>query len=528
MKLRLQLTLALVVLLLVPGLTMAAVTGSPDLDVYLSDGNVAPGETTTLDVVILNEGEVESGSATNPALASEVTTARGVSVRVNENGAPFDIKTSRKAVGNVPEGASPPISFAVEVPEDADAGTYRIPVKVDYTYYDYISEGDTNRDDNTVSETYDVRVTVEERAQFDVVDVESDAAVGSDGTMSVTVENTGSIPARETTLSMTSSTRDVTFDGAETGSRSAGLIEPGERRTVNFSVTASAEADSTAYPLTFTADYKDRDGQQYTTSGTTLNVTPDPEQSFAVGEVSSTLRVGDDGELSGVLTNTGSRAVDDVVLTWASEQQNVNPTESEYAVGTLEPGESTEFDFNVEVSDAARDGPRQFSLVAEYENDQGNQRTSDSLTVQQQVAPESDEFDVAIDSANVSAGSSSNIELTLTNTAGEELSDISAKLFADSPISTSDDEAYVQSLDDGESTTVVFTISAGGSAIEKQYPLSMDFQYDESDGDTVTSDTYQIPVQVTHSDGDGGLPLGLVGGAGVLVLVGIGAFMRFR
>jgi len=66
-----------------------------------------------------------------------------------------------------------------------------------------------------------------------------------------------------------------------------------------------------------------------------VSLTPESEQTFAVGDVESTLAVGDDGELSGVLTNTGTRTVDDVVLTWASEQQNVNPTETEYAVGTL-------------------------------------------------------------------------------------------------------------------------------------------------------------------------------------------------
>lgn len=527
MKLRLQLTIALVVLLVVPGFTMAAVTGSPGLSAYLSDGNVAPGETTALDVVLLNEGEVDSGSATNPALASEVTTARGVSVLLKDDGAPFDVKTSRQAVGNVPEGTSPPISFQVVVPEGAEPGTYRLPVNVAYTYTDYISDGDTNRDQNSVERTFRVRVTVEERAQFDVVDVESDASVGSSGTVSVTVQNNGSIPAREATLSLTSSSPALTFGGTETGSRSAGTIEPGERRTLNYSVTASGDADATSYPLTLTADYKDEDGQQFTTSGTTLGITPDPEQSFAVGEVTSNLQVGDDGQLSGVVTNTGTRAVDDVVLKWASEQRNVNPTESEYAVGRLEPDESAEFDFDVEVSDAARDGPRQFSLVAEYENDQGNQRSSEPLNLRREIGPESDEFDVETVNANVSAGGSSTIELALTNTADEELADISAKLFADSPISTTDDEAYVQSLDEGESTTLVFGISASGSAIEKQYPLSMDFQYDEPDGDTVTSDTYRVPVQVARSDG-GGLPLSLVGGAGVLVLVGIGAFVRFR
>jgi len=470
---------------------------------------------------------VDSGSATNPSLASEVTTAKGVTVALNSGDAPFEVKTSRQPVGNVPEGTSPPVSFRVVVPEDADSGTYRIPVRIAYSYTDYISEGDTNRDQSDVRRTARIPVTVEDRAKFDVVNVSSDVAVGSSGTVSVTVENDGSMTARETDFSLASSSADLTFSGAEAGSRSAGTLEPGEQTTLNFSTTASGDADTTSYPLTLTSEYKDGDGQRYSTDGTSVSLTPESEQTFAVGDVESTLAVGDDGELSGVLTNTGTRTVDDVVLTWASEQQNVNPTETEYAVGTLEAGESAEFDFDVEISDAARSGPRQFSLVAEFENDQGDERSSDSLTVRQDVAGASDEFEVDIVNANLSAGGSSTIELELTNTAGEELTDISAKLFADSPISADDDEEYVQSLEPGESETLVFGISAGASALEKQYPVSMDFQYDEPDGDTVTSDTYRIPVQVTTPDG-GGSPLALVGGIVLLVLVGIGAFVRYR
>jgi hypothetical protein len=521
------LTVALVALLVIPGLSMAAVVGSPDLSATIPENSIAPGEETTLDVVLLNEGDLESGSATNPSLNSEVTTARGVTARLNDGGAPLDVKTSQRAVGNVPEGTSPPITFRVVVDEDAESGTYQLPVRVAYSHDEYISENDGTRDRSSEVETFRVPVTIEDRARFDVVDVESNTSVASSGTVSITVENNGSLTARETTFSLASGSPAITVGGAERSSRSAGTIEPGERTTLEFSVGASGDADTSAYPLTLSAEYEERNGQRHSTSGSTVSVTPDPEQSFAVSELTSDLAVGDDGELSGVVTNTGTRPVEGVVLTWASEQRNVNPTETEYAVGRLEPGESADFEFNVEVSDAARSGPRQFSFVTEYENDQGDERTSEPLTVQQSIGPQEDEFDVAVTNANVSAGESATIELTLANADDETLTDVSAKLFADSPISADDDEEYVQSLEPGESTTLVFGISAGGGALEKQYPLSMDFQYDEPDGDTVTSDTYRVPVQVTRSDG-GGFPLALAGGVGLLVLVGIGAFMRFR
>ena len=201
---RVVLAFVIICLILLAGVAAADVSGSPQLIVQFADGTVAPGEETTLDVVLLNEGDVDSSSVTNPALTSEVTTARGVTVRVGDGDAPFEVTTDRQAVGNVPEGVSNPISFRVVVPVDADPGTYRVAVTVRYSYTDYISEASGTRTQSSVSRTFRVPVTVEERARFEVVDVASNASVGSADTAAVTVENVGSLTARETRLSLAS------------------------------------------------------------------------------------------------------------------------------------------------------------------------------------------------------------------------------------------------------------------------------------------------------------------------------------
>lgn len=251
------------------------------------------------------------------------------------------------------------------------------------------------------------------------------------------------------------------------------------------------------------------------------------EQTFAVDTVDADLEVGDDGTLSAELTNTGPRTAEDVVVVWASEQRNVDPIETEYSIGNLDAGESASFDFDVDISDSARSGPRQFTLQTRYTNDDDEQRTGDSMNVRAEVAPERDEFDVAIRSANVSAGDGTELTVEITNAKNQTLSDIKAKIFADSPISANDDEAFVDELSPGESREITFSISAGSSALSKPYPVSMDFQYDEADGDTVTSDTYNIPVEVEGSSG-GGSPLVLIGVAVVLIVAAVGGYVRFR
>jgi len=755
MKSRTLTTLVIVGLLVTPGLATAAINGSPDISATVADDTLTPGSETTLDVVLVNSGDLESGSARNPALNGEVTTARGTTVSVKSGNAPIDVTTGTQAVGTLPTGATrQPLSFGVTVPDDAEPGTYDVPVTVKYEYYSYVSETTGTRDRESVTKTFDVRVTIEESAQLSVVDVDTSTRVGGTGTVELTVENTGSAAANDATMSLASPSSSLVFGQSATATRYVERWETGEQRTFEYRLTATQSAETESHPFTLTADYELSSGESRTTkpvsvpvepmpeqeftvvsttnnvpiagsgvynvtlrndgpdvandasvtltsqnaditfgqsatasrtvgnwetgetktvtfdaragssaqqqnyslsaavafedgdgnagqvqgltlglvpnaqrftvastessvpigdtgeytvtlrndgstslddgsvtltsqnaditfgqsatasrfvgewgagetktvtfdaragssaeqreyalsasvsyeraSGTagqqgsiSLGLQPTAEQTFAVENVDASLQVGDDGQLQGQLTNTGPRAVDNVVVMWASQQRNVSPIETEYSIGRLEAGASADFSFDVDVSDSARSAPRQFTLQAQYDNSENQQRTSDPLNVRAEVGPERPEFDVVIERANVTAGEGSTIELQITNEKDETLTDIKGKIFAGSPITADDDEAFVSELGAGESTTITYSISASGSALEKTYPISMDFQYDDADGDTVTSDTYKIPVDVSQPSG-GGPSLTLIGGAVVLVLIGIGAILRFR
>jgi len=609
----------------------------------VADKTLSPGEETTLDVTLVNSGELDSGSAQNPALNSEVTTARGTAVKVRSGDAPLTVKTGERAVGTLPEGATQePLPFRVVVPDDAEPGTYNVEVVVAYDYYSYVSETEGTRDRESTTETFDIGVTIEESAQLDVTNVETTTRVDGTGTVDLTVENDGAATAEDTTLTLTSPSSDLTFGQSASAERYVEQWEPDEQRTFTYRLTAASSAENEPYPFTLSADYDLDSGESRTTDPVSVEVSPGPEQefevvstssnvpigdsgeyavtlrndgsdtlrdasvqltssngditfgesnsasqyvgrwepgteqtltfdaragdgaerrnytvdatvayeraddsvtqqstvsvplrptdeqSFAVDDVDASLEVGDDGTLSAQLTNTAPRAVEDVVVVWASEQRNVDPIETEYSIGRLAAGESATFDFDVDVSSSARSGPRQFSVQAQYQNDEGEQRTSDPLNLRTEVGPERDEFDVSIQSANVTAGQGTEIEVEITNAKEQTLSDINAKIFADSPISANDDESFVSELEPGDSRTITFSISAGSGALAKTYPVSMDFQYDEADGDTVTSDTYSVPVEVERPSNDGGFPLPVIGGGLFLVAVAVGGYMRFR
>ena len=235
-------------LLVVPGVAVATaadheVTGRPGIDVSVPENEVTPGETTAISVVVLNDGNVTSGSVSNPQLEQRVTTARALKARFEESDAPVSVSTNEQAVATLPDGSSAPLQFRLTVDGDADPGRYTLPLNVTYNYTASVDPetGETNR--TTTDRTFDVTLVVEETPQFSVTEVDSNARTGATGTVAVTLRNTGSEPARNATVTLASGNGDLTVGGAASSSRFVdGRWDPGETRTVSYRVRVAPAA----------------------------------------------------------------------------------------------------------------------------------------------------------------------------------------------------------------------------------------------------------------------------------------------
>jgi hypothetical protein len=151
------------------------------------------------------------------------------------------------------------------------------------------------------------------------------------------------------------------------------------------------------------------------------------------------------------------------------------------------------------VSESADVGNRQVSLSVRYRDSNGKSHVSDPIDVVLSVSPKLDVFEVSTTSSTFSPGRSGLLVLNVTNLTDETIRDISAKVFPESPITANDDTAFIPQLSAGESTEIIFDISLSGTALDKIYPLDLDFQYDTQSGDTLLSDTYQVPVEVNSA-----------------------------
>ena len=508
------------------GTAAATVRGSPDISASLQDDTVVAGEETTLDVVLVNSGDLDLGSARNPALNSEVTTARGLTVDVRDGNVPISVSTGARSLGSLSTGTPTTASFDISVDEDAEPGTYRVPVELEYDYYNLISERAGARSTGSSSPTRYVTVTVSDDASFDVTNVAADTQVGSSGPVAVTVENTGQTTANNSEVTLSSQNGELTFGDRSDSTRSVDSWEPGEDRTFRYDISATEDAQAESYPFQLSVAFDNSDGVRKASTGTAVSITPDPEQTFTISDIVSSLQVGSDGVLEASVINNGPRDADNVVLTWESDQRNLSPQETQVSVGDLAAGSSKRVSFNVDVTDAGQPGRNQFDFTASFRGSGGERERSDTLEIRAGIAPDSPEFELEAANTSIGAGQSDTIQITVTNTRDVALTDISAQLFADSPISADDDEAFIPALDPSESETLTFSLSSDGSALEKSYPLSVDFEYTEPDGDTVLSDTYNVAIDVTDSSGDGGVPVGLIG---LLTLGGfVGVLVWYR
>ncbi|PSP97689.1 exo-alpha-sialidase [Halobacteriales archaeon QS_5_70_17] len=499
--------------------TDTVVEGGPDVELSLSDNRVRPGEATALELRVTNTGEIENGSR-NPEAEQVVTTARGLSVEPRSGDAPLEVKSGEAALGSLPDGAGATVPVRVQVDEGADPGEYAVPVVVEYRYVEEYNESTGDRETETVRERRTVTVAVERAADFAVESTDSSVGIDDTGPVTFTVENTGSQDLRRASVRVRSASGAVAFDGGEATSVYVGDWAAGETREVTVDAAVGPDAERRPYAVELVVDYTGDDGQRGQSAPLSAGITPGPDQSFAVENATADLRVGEDGTLRGTVANEGPGDVENAVVVLQSDSRTIDVEESEYAVGSLAAGERTNFSFDVEVSDEAATGPRQFGVEVRYERD-GDEKQAGPLYVREDVAPARDEFAVGPVETAVPSGGEGEIRLEVTNNRDERVTDVSAKLFGADPVTVDDDEAFVDSLAPGESVTLTFRVSVAGSALAKPYPVSIDFQYDDADGDTRLSDTYRVPVRVTE-DGDGGvLSMGglAVGAVAALALV---------
>ncbi|KTG27442.1 COG1361 S-layer family protein [Haloferax profundi] len=540
MKFSRLLVVLLVVLVAIPSPAMAGIVGEPNLQAYAPSNKLVPGQETALNVVVTNYGgdteyrqftSSESSASLSDQqrakLEAQVRSARNVRLTLESGDAPVEVNTATLPVGDIPHATQREATFSTSVKENASPGTYDMTLVAKFEHDESVrDDGDVqNEEDKTVE--IPVTVVIEEAPRFEIVSVETTAQVGGSGTTTVTMRNVGSETAYDSSVALTSQNSEVTFGQAASATRYAGEWGVDETRELEYETSVAPSAAVQQYALSAVVNYEDDDGVPQQSKNRATGVTPLAEQSFSLESSDSTLRVGREATVSGTITNDGPQTARDAVVVVSSKSPNTNIKETEYALGTLDVGESADFSFSVEVTDSADAGQRQLSYTVEYRNPDGDTQQSKALLMNAEVKPKQNLFGVEAKNGSLEAGSSETITLVVTNNGDETYRNIDAKAFADSPLTLGDDTAFIQELEPGESTEVPLELSASASASPKTYSFDIDFEYENEDGERKLSDSYPVAVEVTESAGGGGISMPLVG-AVLVVGLGIVGFLWYR
>ena len=275
--------------------------------------------------------------------------------------------------------------------------------------------------------------------------------------------------------------------------------------------------------------YTDDGGDDRESDPIRFGVVPLAEQAFTIANVTSTLRVAEEGVVEGRVRNEGPGNVTAAVLRLETDTETTNPQETEFALGDLRADGSSPFSVPIEITEDGAATPRLLSFRVAYADDGGDRTASEELTARVRVRPERDRFAVRGVDAAVAQGETGTVTLVVRNVRNDTLRDVNAKVFADDPLDTGDDEAFVPILEPNETVRLDFDVSAAGDASTRTVPLRADFEYELPDGDTELSETYQIGVNVSEPEEDGLIsrlwPLGLVT---LLALTGGLVGRRFR
>ena len=494
--------------------------GQPNLDVHVPSPKLNPGETNEVTLQISNDGELDYGSAEAREI---VTTARNVRVEADADDTPLTVESGETAIGSVTEDRPGEVPLAISVPDDVEEGTYSVDVRVRYSHT--FRAGSVNQDRTRTLRT-SVDLEVDSDARFEVVNATTDARIGDTGTLEVELENVGADAASDANVILESSSAGLAFGERPRDTARIAEIDPGETATVRYDVGFASDAPVREYALDASVAFRTPDGLQRIDETPTVGVTPAERQRFTIDDVESDLYVGEDGDVRGTVTNDGPVEARNVVVRYTDESPNVIPIETSVAVGTLEAGESDSFRLPIEISGEAEAVDRTADVAVQYRNADDQLRLDEDAELLFDVSPKRDQFLLDVQPREITAGESVAVDVEVTNNLDQTVSDVEARLFADSPLDSDDDEAFVEELDPGESTTLTFRLDADSSATAKTYPVSFDFRYDDERGNSQLSDTTRVAITVV--DGDGGIPWLLGGGALVVIVVAGGAVYYAR
>ncbi len=245
------------------------------------------------------------------------------------------------------------------------------------------------------------------------------------------------------------------------------------------------------------------------------------------------VRAGATGIITVDIQNSGASEAYDVTAEIVPGG-SVSPIGQASFVGDMPGDSSVTTQFKVAISKEAIAKSSSVSILVKYKDDRGIPRQT-ALAVGVAIEGKLDfEVQTVQVDGSLTPGSERTIVIPIVNVGDYEAEDAIARInivnpFAVAPFSTTDDTAYVGTLEPGESGLAKFNIGVDSDALAKPYILEVQVEYWDSVGNSYISDTMRAVVTVENPSGlsTTAIILIAIGGVAVVVLL-LGALRRRR
>jgi hypothetical protein len=229
-----------------------------------------------------------------------------------------------------------------------------------------------------------------------------------------------------------------------------------------------------------------------------------------------------------------------IVCTLVSLNPAIKVKSGPQEAGTLVSGQQTEepIKFTLEIAKNAQEGayPLLLNLIYGYqENVQIDGRditdlgvtdlevglwyevNSQNLTLPIFIKPEAD-FSIINVTGDLKAGNEELLYVTYKNIGELPVKDATVRISVSNPFSTTDDQAFIGSLEPGESSTAVFKLKVDGSATTKMYGINSEIKYEDIDGNEQITDNIKISIETLPA---GSASENFMKYAGIIIVIGL-------
>ncbi|RLI74317.1 S-layer protein, partial [Archaeoglobales archaeon] len=269
-----------------------------------------------------------------------------------------------------------------------------------------------------------------------------------------------------------------------------GDLNPSQTANATFTIKVNTKEEGN-YPFQIKAVYLDEYGNAVESEPVSFGVYVEPAPKFGVLDIESNVLVNAKGDVK--LSITCDKNVEEVSASLKASPP-LSALSSEYYIGDLDANEITTAVFKVKASGEAKPVVYPAEIVFKYKiNDEWVD--SDPIKIGIKVNPKI-KFEV-VGVPEIAAGEEKVVTVTIKNTGGFTIKEATARITIVDPFTSTDDTAYIGTLEPNESRKVSFKIKANKEATPKLYGLNLEVKYKDLEDEWAISEPVKMEIRVT-------------------------------